>query len=127
MKNVLVDTDILINFLRGRESARAFLASVVHEAVLFCSVITVAELYAGMLPQESAGTKQLIDALHVVEVTREIAEKAGTYKRSIKRQRLELMDCIIAATAHTLGATLATGNAKHYPMTDIQTMVIPAN
>jgi hypothetical protein len=24
------------------------------------------------------------------------------------------------------GATLATGNAKHYPMTDIQPMVVPA-
>jgi len=33
---------------------------------------------------------------------------------------LELDDCIIAATAFIKDAMLATGNVKHYPMTDIK-------
>jgi len=42
MRNILVDTDVLINFLRGKGSARDFLASIVSESVLYVSVITVA-------------------------------------------------------------------------------------
>ena len=48
MKSVVVDTDILINFLRGRETARGFLSLLVNEATLYCSVITVAEIFSGM-------------------------------------------------------------------------------
>ncbi|MFY9271111.1 MAG: hypothetical protein WAO55_15315 [Candidatus Manganitrophaceae bacterium] len=39
MKNIVVDTDILIDFLRGREAARDFLSSLIDEATLYCSVI----------------------------------------------------------------------------------------
>jgi predicted nucleic acid-binding protein len=125
MKNILVDTDVLINFLRGRQPAKAFLASAAQDSVLFCSVITVAELWAGMRPHETEITTQLIDSLNIVEVSREIAERAGSYKQSIKRQNLELMDCIIAASARTIGAALATCNVRHYPMPDIETTAIP--
>jgi len=40
MRNILIDTDVLINFLRGKEKARHFLESAVQESVLLCSVIT---------------------------------------------------------------------------------------
>ena len=126
MRNILVDTDVLINFLRGKERARDFLASVISESVLYVSVITVAELHAGALPHEAERTQALLDGLTVVDVTRDIAEKAGTYKRTTKSQRLELMDCLIAATAHATRATLATGNIKHYPMPDIETLSVPS-
>jgi predicted nucleic acid-binding protein len=79
-----------------------------------------------MLPHEAHKTESLLDGLHIVEVTREIAEKAGSYKRAIKRQQIDLMDCLIAATAHATSAVLATGNAKHYPMPDIEILTVPA-
>jgi len=60
-----------------------------------------------------------------VHVTRDIAEKAGSYKRAIKSQRPELIDCLIAATAHATRAILATSNAKQYPMPDIETIHVP--
>lgn len=120
MKNILVDTDVLINFLRGRESARDFLTSLAEDASLCCSVITVAEIYAGMKPHEKEGTDALLDSLDIVEITREIAEKAGAYKGGIKSQNLELDDCLIAATALVKQTALATCNVKHYPMDDIQ-------
>lgn len=126
MRAVLVDTDVLINFLRGKDKAREFFLSEAAESVVYCSVITVAELHAGMLPHEAYKTESLLDGLHIVEVTREIAEKAGSYKRAIKRQQIELMDCLIAATAHATSAVLATGNAKHYPMPDIEILTVPA-
>jgi predicted nucleic acid-binding protein len=122
MKKVLIDTDILIDFLRGKERARNFLSRLLTETTFYCSAITVAEIYAGMREREREKTKELIDSLNVVDVTREIAEKAGQYKRDEKRQILELADCIIAATAFIQDAILATGNLRHYPMEDIEKM-----
>jgi predicted nucleic acid-binding protein len=120
MKRILLDTDVLINFLRGQEKTRDYLGSVLEEADLCCSAIAVAEIHAGMKEHERTKTTELLDSLTIIDVTREIAEKAGVYKRTIRSQGLELDDCIIAATAFIKHAMLATGNVKHYPMTDIR-------
>lgn len=124
MSNILIDTDILINFLRGREKARNYLLSVLEDSTIYCSVITVAEIYAGMKEHEKSKTSELIESLNVVDVTQEIAEKAGEYKRREKGHVLELADCIIASTAFVKDAILATGNEKHYPMHDIKKIVV---
>ena len=126
MSNILLDTDILINFLRGKERAKRFLFSLVDESTLYCSVITVAEIYAGMKEHERDETASLIGGLNIVDITRGIAEKAGEYKRTEKRQSLELDDCLIAATAFMKKAVLATGNGKHYPMSDIEKIIVRA-
>lgn len=125
MRRVLVDTDILINFLRGREKAKTYLLSLLENSVICCSAVTVAEIFAGMRPPEREKTVALIDNLEIVEVTREIAEKAGLYKGSIKSHALELDDCLIAASAFVSRAALATGNGRHYPMDDIEKEVVP--
>jgi tRNA(fMet)-specific endonuclease VapC len=124
MKNILVDTDILIDFLRGKIKAREFLLAVSEESALYCSVITVAEVYAGMREEEKEKTDNLLDSLNIVEINRIIAEKAGRYKYEIKHQKLELNDCMIAASAFYITARLATGNGKHYPMSDIEKTVL---
>ena len=119
MSKVLFDTDILIDILRGREAIRTFLLDLTDHSVPCCSVISVAELYAGMRPEEKHATDILLDALVIVPVTQEIAETAGRFKRRMKSRRLELADCLIAATAFVEGVTLATGNTKDYPMSEI--------
>lgn len=124
MSRLLLDTDILINLLRGKEQAREFLVSRMEEDELCCSVITVAEIATGMRPHEEAATRRLLDTLSILEVSRAVAEKAGRYKGTTKSRALELDDCLIAATAFHADASLATGNAKHYPMNDIRTIVV---
>ena len=124
MSRLLLDTDILINLLRGKEAARDFLVNHVQEDELFCSVITIAEIFAGMHPHEEPATRRLIETLNIVEVSKTIAERAGYYKGSIKSHSLELDDCLIAATAFSLDAALATGNGKHYPMNDVSKIVV---
>jgi predicted nucleic acid-binding protein len=126
MKNILIDTDVLIDFLRGKETARRFFLSVAEENTLYCSVITVAEIYAGMREEEKEKTDDLLDSLNIVEITRAVAEKAGRYKHQIRRQALELDDCIIVANAFYVKALLVTGNGKRYPMNDIEKTVISA-
>ena len=124
MKRILLDTDVLINFLRGQEKIRDYLASVLDEADVCCSAVAVAEIHAGMKEHERRKTTELLDSLTIIDVTRDIAEKTGAYKRTIRSQDLELDDCIIAATAFIEHAILATGNINHYPMTDIKKNVI---
>lgn len=124
MSRLLLDTDILINLLRGKEAAREFIVSHMDEDELYCSVITVAGISAGMRPHEEAATRRLLDTLNILEVSRAVAEKAGHYKGTIKSHSLELDDCLIAATAFLADAALATGNGKHYPMNDVRKIVV---
>jgi predicted nucleic acid-binding protein len=116
---LLIDTDVLIDLLRGRERTRAFLDGATVRAVPCCSVISVAELWAGMRPGEEADTTDLLDGLVILPVSREIAELAGRFTRATRSRRLELADCLIAATAVAEGAALATGNARDYPMPEV--------
>ena len=124
MKDVLVDTDILINFLRGKETAGYYLNSLLEDSTVYCSAITIAEIQAGMKDHEKDKTNALIDGLNIVEVNKEIAEKAGYYIRTQKKQLLELNDCFTAATAFSKRAVLATGNGKHCPMEDIRKVIV---
>jgi predicted nucleic acid-binding protein len=116
---IVLDTDVLIDVLRGREAARTFLEDAADRFVPCCSVISVAELHAGMRPEEEVGTRTLLDGLVIIPVTQEIAEVAGRFKQRSASRRLELADCLIAATVFVEGATLATGNVKDYPMREI--------
>lgn len=138
---MLLDTDILIDLLRGNNEARDFLHSLPEDSPHCCSAITVAEIHSGMREGERQKTTDLIDSLIVLPVTREIAEMAGTFRREHKEaskstgterpggkaarraapgklrgSELELDDCLIAATATVAGLELATGNTRHYPM-----------
>ncbi len=124
MSTILLDTDVLINFLRGNEKSRDFFLSIVDESIICCSAIPVAEIYAGMRLHEAAKTAELLDGLHIIDCTRQIAEKAESYKASIKSRQLDLDDCIIAATAFISNSVLATGNDKHYPMKDIRKTIV---
>ncbi len=120
MKKYLIDTDILIDFLRGKEDAKNFLMERSEESPLYCSVITIAEIYAGMRKNETEKTNELLNSLFSIHVTKEIARLAGEFKRGTKSQDLELDDCLIAASAFIENAILATNNIKHYPTKKIK-------
>ncbi|MGB2727425.1 MAG: type II toxin-antitoxin system VapC family toxin [Halobacteriota archaeon] len=115
MNKVLVDTDILIDHLRGLEKAKEYLKEMENGKVRgVISVITEAELSAGESMRDilvQMKVRRLVRILEKVEVTSEIAWKAGELRRDYK---CRLMDALIAATAMKLNLKLVTRNVKHY-------------
>lgn len=118
---VLLDTDVLVDFLRGHAGAIACLQEFDDRVIL--SAVTVAELYAGVRggeedPEQTA-LANLLSQFHVVAVSGAVAKLGGLYKRDYgARHGLGLADAIIAATATLEGASLKTLNTKHFPMFD---------
>ena len=89
---------------------------------LLLSVVAYAEYYSGVWRGVRPAMDDLIDSLRLIDVTEPIAAQAARYRLEFKTRGrpLQLMDCLIAATARELGATLVTRNLRDYPMTDIQ-------
>jgi predicted nucleic acid-binding protein len=112
----LIDTDILIDYLRGHPDAVDFLDSNLAEASV--SIISVAELYQGVRNgKEQAKLGKMLFALSSLPATAEIAELGGLFSRDHRPAHgCGLADCLVAATAHLHGLTLATLNDKHFPM-----------
>jgi len=112
----LLDTSVLIDVLRGSPTATRWLASL--EEVPLCSEVTRAEVLRGVRSAERARTDRLLEALRWAPVDATISRRAGELGRAHRRSHraLGVADLLIAATALTHGAELATGNVRHYPM-----------
>lgn len=105
MTDFLVDTDVLIDSLRG---ARPFLLP--EGAHAACSVITRAELYAGRRAKEQP-IEQLLEAFVEIDIDVDIATEAGVIRRE---HDLGLADAVIAATALRAGRVVLTRNRRDY-------------
>lgn len=114
--SILVDADVLVDFLRGQEKAVAFVNKFSSRLIL--SPIVVAELYAGVKGDaELLVLENFFSLFRVVPLTAEIAKTGGLYKRDYgKSHGIGLADAILAATADAEKAELKTLNVKQYPM-----------
>lgn len=113
---ILLDTDVLIDYLRDLPAAVGFLENLTEP--LLISSMTVAELYAGVREGEERQVLDLfIRAFEVVPVDDEIAIRGGLFRRDYRASHgTGLADAILAATAEFRRAQLVTLNARHYPM-----------
>ncbi|MBL8198904.1 MAG: type II toxin-antitoxin system VapC family toxin [Chromatiales bacterium] len=120
---LLIDTDVLIDYLRGQTDAVAFLRKT--KRALRVSSATVAELYVGVREgTEDDVLERFLGLLEVVEITSGIARRAGLWRRDFgKSHGTGLMDALIAASAESSGSTLVTLNDKHYPM--LESVLVP--
>lgn len=103
MADLLVDTDLFVDHLRGAHELRP------GKHRLFYSVITRAELFAGTTGTEMV--VRLLSAFRELPVDREVAERAGRIRRE---SGLRLPDALVAATAVVHGLALATRNRRDF-------------
>ena len=113
---LVVDTDVLIDYLRDQPLAVAFLEGTEHP--LATSVITIAELYAGVRDgQERQRLDAFVAAFDVLDLDLQSAQCAGLWRRQYGPSHgTGLADGLIAACAEAAGATLVTLNRRHFPM-----------
>ncbi len=117
---LLIDTDVLIEYLRGRDRAVEYLEGL--HADLYVSVVSIAELFAGVRgEEEEASLKQFLLTFTVLPVTQKVAQLGGLYRREYRTSpgTTGIADALIAATAEDSGAGLVSFNRRHFPMVEI--------
>lgn len=78
-ERLLLDTDVLIDYLRNRPEAVSYMSSLT--ATRLVSVITVAELYAGVREgTERTELDMFTSRVRILPVNLEIAIKGGLYR-----------------------------------------------
>jgi predicted nucleic acid-binding protein len=105
LPDILVDTDVFIDHLRGAAELRP------GRHRLHYSVITRAELFAGSTGTDLAA--RVLAPFREVPVDRAIAERAGRIRRE---SGLRMPDALIAATALERSLGLTTRNATHFDL-----------
>lgn len=114
---MLIDTDIIIWYMRGKAKARDFILS--HSGFSL-SVVSYMELVQGMRnKQELRAVRKALKAWNskIVYIDHDISSKAMFYvEQHYLSHDVELANALIAATAVSTGLPLTTGNYKHYKM-----------
>jgi predicted nucleic acid-binding protein len=119
---MLVDTDVLIWYLKGNDKAR----TAIDKAHPFSiSVVTYMEIVQGMRnKRELQSLRQAIRAwdARLIYLSEEISTKAMFYvEQHYLSHALQIADALIGATAVTHGLPILTANDKHYKaVKDIQ-------
>jgi tRNA(fMet)-specific endonuclease VapC len=118
-----VDTSIFVDCLRKEviPSSINFLERLGDEYSGYTSSITAAELsvgaYLSKSPDALERTLELLNIVEVIDLDSRIAIDAGKIYADLVRsgKRIELNDCLIAATALSLGINrVVTRNKKHF-------------
>jgi predicted nucleic acid-binding protein len=115
----LVDTSVLVDYLRGVEPARELLMPVLErEELLAASVLSRIELSIGMRASERRATDALVAALQWLSVDAAVAEQADTLARRYASSHpgIDAVDYCVAASALVNGLELWTLNVRHFPM-----------
>jgi predicted nucleic acid-binding protein len=116
---ILVDSDVLIEHLRGTTAAREWLVTARQSSgPLAISVVSLTEVAGGMRAPERREVMRLLGSMYRFEVSEQVAWRAATLMHEYRRSHsgIALGDYLIAATALTEGLELATLNLRHYPM-----------
>jgi hypothetical protein len=120
----LVDTDVLIDILRGTPAAQAWLASTPTTAFAIPGVVAM-ELVKGCHSQaELRQVQRLLSTFNVIwpEAT-EFAHACDLLTTHRLTAGLSIPDCLVAAIALTRAVTLHTFNLRHFraiPGLDVQ-------
>lgn len=122
MAEILLDSDIIIAWLRGYDPFAELIPRLLQEGnVLTWTPVSVAEIFAGVRKGEEGQLENLFLVLESLNLSLEIGRKAGSYLNAFSRSHgVELGDALIGATACLNTIPLWTLNRKHYPMKDIR-------
>lgn len=116
MRKVLLDTSVVIDFLRVKDKHQTILHSLAYKGVeIYISIITQAELYSGKriwkFKSALGEIEVLLSGLYTLPFDQELARNAGKLRA---KHDINLLDAIIAATAISAKLPLSTLNIKDF-------------
>ena len=121
MRKSLLDTSILIAFLRGEEDVVAKVEEYLEEFDrLSLSIITYYEILRGLKyidnEKKLRDFEELMDKSEIITLDREIIDKASGIYADLKRrgELVEDADILIAASCPVKGMILVTDNEEHF-------------
>ena len=112
----LIDSDVVIDYLRRRAYAKELLERFYQEGMLAISVITHLEVYQGIVPGEEERTNAFLDGITSMPVDILLARRASKLLNELRARgvTIGMADAIIGATALSLNVPLLTNNTQHY-------------
>ena len=108
-RNVLFDTNILIDYLSGIPQARLEMERYSQRAI---SIITWMEVMAGTTAKDEKQIRAFLLTFSILPVIAEVAERAFVLRR---QRRIKLPDAIIQATAQEEDRLFITRNTRDFP------------
>ncbi len=116
MKKVILDTSVVIDFVRRKDKENTLLFNLPKNGYkLHISILTHTELYSGKRVWNSIEAEQDLEKLfygmHILPLETEISKKAGKIRA---QNNTTIIDAIIAATAINHRLSLATLNLKDF-------------
>ncbi|MAE13843.1 PIN domain nuclease [Candidatus Woesearchaeota archaeon] len=122
---ICLDTDVVVNFLRGNKQEAEFIRSKEESADLAITYITLFELYYGAY--KSSKKKDNVEAISnflnrikILNFTEESTRKAGELLAKLEKEGniIEFRDLLIGTIALVDNYSMKTGNIKHFSKID---------
>lgn len=119
MGAVLLDTTVVVDVLKGRPRTLARIDALQPAGDLpYVCAVTVEEVTYGLRREEREAAMSLLEGLAIAPLGMPEGRLAGWWRRThrTRGRTLSQADALIAAAAAGIGARLATGNPKDFPM-----------
>ncbi|PLJ77401.1 MAG: hypothetical protein B7L53_06675 [Thermofilum sp. NZ13] len=114
-----LDTDFLVEFLRGRSPAVTLMAKLRESGYLATTVINAFELYWGAYKfngKRAEDVRKLLRRMVVLNMDERIAEKAGEEIAYLEQMGLpvDVRDLFTGVISREHGYAIITGNEEHF-------------
>lgn len=118
---IVADTDVLIDFLKGKGGAADRIALELNHG-LCTTVISAFELWNGAVgsPKRETAVETLIESLIVIPCKAPAAKQAARIRRELEKEgrTMGMADALIAGICVQERAILLTRNTKHFTNID---------
>jgi predicted nucleic acid-binding protein len=121
----LLDTDAIVDWTKDYGPTVLLLRRLMDGDNEFCTcAVVVAEVETGLMPEDDARAMAFLRSCVYLNCSWVAARQAGLWRRQFSPpgQIRPLGDFIIAATAYSHGATVITGNRRHFAMPELQVL-----
>ena len=128
MSRLLLDSTVLIDALRGRPAAERLGGLRRLGTEPWVCAISVEEIWRGLRSGEEAVARRLFNGLRLAPLGLAEGMRAGSWRRELAARgtTVHQADCLLAAAAVGISASLATANVADFPMSDLTVEHWPA-